>query len=168
MERGTDHDRLREDVSSRLALAASGRTASAGFTLIELMIVAVVLAILAAAIIPNVVGQRETARRARAESDIAVFEGVLELFDLNMDRYPTAEEGLRVLYYAPDAEAENWKGPYLGKPNFKDPWGNDYVYIIPGTHSDQPYEIVSYGKDATEGGEGDNEDVHSWIEMEEG
>jgi len=142
------------------------RDARAGFTLIELMIVAVVLAILAAAIIPNVIGKREVARRARAEADIATLENTLEYFYLDMDRYPTQEEGLRVLYYPPDTDAENWKGPYVKKPMFVDPWGNPYVYICPGTHSDQPYEIVSYGKDGREGGEGDDADVQSWIAAE--
>lgn len=151
---------------ARAALLETSRRAAAGFTLIELMVVAVVLAILAAAIIPSIVGRTEMARRSRAQSDIATLESVLELFYLDMGRYPTTQEGLRALYYEPDSDAESWQGPYLKKPSFKDSWRNEYVYRCPGTHSDQLYEIVSYGKDAEEGGEGDDADVQSWVEGE--
>ena len=151
-------------LADRLALT-SARGAKAGFTLIELMVVAVVLAILAAVIIPNVVGRTEVARRARAESDIAALEDMLELFYLDVGRYPTAEEGLRVLYFKPDADAENWRR-YARKPRFEDPWGNGYVYRCPGLYSDMAYEIVSHGKDKQAGGEDDNADVQSWVETE--
>lgn len=136
------------------------------FTLIELMIVAVVLAILAAAIIPNYIGRAEKARRGRAESDIAVLETALEMFYLDVGHFPTTEEGLRVLYYAPQTEEEGWDGPYVRKPSFEDPWENEYVYRSPGTASEQPYEIISYGKDGEEGGEEDAADVTSWVEDE--
>lgn len=154
------------EVPGRIALLPANRLASAGFTLIELMIVAAVLAILAAAIVPNLVGRRETARRSRAQSDIAVLESMLELFYLDMDRYPSTEEGLRVLYFEPETDAEKWQGPYLRKPLFEDPWRNEYVYRSPGTDSVQPYEIVSYGKDGEQGGEGDDADVQSWVDIE--
>lgn len=153
--------------AGRLGSAGAFHAARAGFTLIELMIVAVVLAILAAAIVPNVVGRAETARRSRAQSDIAALDTALDLFYVNVGRYPTTEEGLRVLYYEPDTEVEGWKGPYLKKPIFEDPWGNEYVYRSPGVYSNQPYEIMSYGKDGEEGGEEDNADVKSWVERQE-
>jgi general secretion pathway protein G len=143
--------------------AASGR---GGFTLIELMIVAVVLGILAAAIVPRVMGRQEVARRNRAKSDIAALETALELFYLDMGRYPTSEEGLRVLYYEPEGESENWRRQ-LKKPLFNDPWGNQYEYRCPGIYSDLPFEIVSYGMDGEEGGEDDAADVQSWVEVEE-
>ena len=108
----------------------------------------------------------QPARRARAQADIAAFETVLDMFSLDIGRYPTTEEGLRVLYFEPETDADRWRGPYLKKPQFRDPWGSDYVYRSPGIYSDQPYEIVSYGKDAQEGGEGDDADVPSWVEME--
>jgi len=155
------------DDAARLALVGAGRCAASGFTLIELMIVAVVLAILAAAIIPNIVGRTEIARRSRAQSDIAAMQNLLELYYLDMGRYPTEEEGLRVLYYAPDEAEERWKGPYMKKPQFSDPWGNRYVYRSPGTESDQPYEIVSYGANGEEGGEGDAADITSWEPVEQ-
>lgn len=146
---------------------ASRRTARLAFTLIELMIVAVVLAILAAAIVPNVVGRAEKARRSRAKSDIAMLESLLDNFYLDVGRYPTTEEGLRVLYYAPEEGAEQWGGPYMKKPQFTDPWGNEYVYRSPATNTEMPYEIISYGADGEEGGEDDNADVTSYIETEE-
>ena len=146
----------------RAALRGRRRRATAGFTLIELMIVAVVLAILAAAILPNVIGRTETARQMRAKSDIAVLEMALDLFYLDMGRYPATEEGLRVLYYPPETDAEKWTGPYLKKPTLEDPWDNPYVYYSPGTHTDMPYEIISYGKDGDEGGEADGADITSW------
>jgi len=151
---------------ARRALLRMGELGRAGFTLIELLIVAVVLAILAAAIVPNLVGRTEIARRARAQSDIATLEMLLAHFNLDMSRYPTEGEGLRVLYYSPETDTEKWKGPYVTKPVFKDPWNNPYVYRSPSTHGNLPYEIISYGKDGEEGGEGDDADVTSWVEIE--
>ncbi len=155
-----------DGMSAQPLLDGATRAARAGFTLIELMVVAVVLAILAAAIVPNVIGRAEKARRARSQSDIVAYETALELFYLDTQRYPTTEEGLEVLYYAPDSEEENWDGPYLKKPLFEDPWGNLYVYRSPGTYSGLAFEIVSYGKDGEEGGEGHNADEQSWVETE--
>jgi len=153
-------------VTERSARRRGGR---GGFTLIELMIVAVVLGILAAAIVPRVIDRAKTARINRARSDIASLESAMEMFYLHMGRFPTTEEGLRVLYYRPEGgEDENWDGPYVSKPMFKDPWNRDYVYSCPGTHSDLPFEIVSYGKDGQEGGEGENADLHNWVEEDAG
>ena len=152
---------------ARLAFLRWRAGSRAGFTLIELMVVAVVLAILAAAIIPNLFGRIETAKRARAQSDVAALETALELFYLDMGRYPSTEEGLRILYFKPESEAEKWKGPYLKKPIFKDAWGNEYVYRSPGARSAQPFEVASYGKDGEEGGEDDNADIQSWVDTEQ-
>jgi general secretion pathway protein G len=154
---------MRLKVAGVVAARATNRAA---FTLIELMVVAIVLAILAAAIIPNVIGEADVARRARAEADISVFDGALERFYLRLQRYPATEEGLRVLYFAPEDYEGDWE-PLLKKPLFKDPWGNDYVYRSPGLQSGMPYEILSYGKDGQEGGEGDAADITSWVELEE-
>lgn len=153
-------------VAARMALLRTGGLGTAGFTLIELLIVAVVLGILAAAIVPSLLGRTEVARRARAEADIATLEMALALFYLDMGRYPDEGEGLRVLYYPPETDAEKWKEPYVTKPIFEDPWDNDYLYRSPGTHSNLPYEITSYGKDGEEGGEGDDADVTSWVDIE--
>ena len=138
------------------------------FTLIELMVVLVILGILAAAIMPNIVGKRDKARRTKAQADIAVIEGLLDQFYLDMGRYPTTEEGLRVLFYEPEEDAEKWGGPYSKKPIAKDPWGNPYLYESPGTRSSLSlsYELMSLGKDGQEGGEGYDADITSWPEEE--
>jgi general secretion pathway protein G len=142
------------------------RRKESGFTLIELLVVLAILAILAAAILPNVVGKKEGAMRTKAQTDIAMIESLLDQYYLDMDQYPTSEEGLRVLYFKPNEETTKWKGPYSKKPIPNDPWGNPYIYESPGAHSAQPYEVMSYGRDGGEGGEGEDADVVSWVEIE--
>ncbi len=134
------------------------------FTLVELMVVLLILGILAVAIVPNVVGKSDKAKRTKAQSDIAVMEGLLDQLYLDMGRYPTTEEGLRALYYPPEQEGEKWHGPYSKKPVTNDPWGRPYVYECPGTHSALPYEVMSYGREGKEGGEGDDADIINWAE----
>lgn len=138
-----------------------------GFTLIELMVVMMLLAILAAAIVPNVVGKSDKAKHTKAKTDIAMIESLLDQYYLDMGRYPTVDEGLRALYFKPEDDDGSWKGPYPKKPIPDDPWGNPYMYESPGTHSNAPYEVASFGKDGEEGGEGDyNEDIVSWVDLE--
>jgi general secretion pathway protein G len=135
---------------------------------VELLVVVAILAVIVALITPNIVGKRERANRVKATADIATIENLLDQFYLDVNRYPTTDEGLRVLYFAPEDDAELWQGPYSKKPIGNDPWGNPYFYESPGSHSDQPYEVASFGKDGQEGGEEDDADVISWVEMEEG
>jgi len=144
------------------------RRLSAGFTLIELLVVMIILAILAAVVIPRVIGRTEDARRAKARSDIAAFETALDAYKLDNGSYPTTEQGLQALVEPPNTDPvpKNWSGPYLKKGIPKDPWGNDYVYASPGEHSTD-FDIVSYGKDGQPGGEGEDADVVSWVEQEE-
>jgi general secretion pathway protein G len=147
-------------------MAANRSGKQRAFTLIELMVVLVILAVLATAILPNVIGKSERAKRVKAQADIAVIEGLLDQLYLDLDRYPTSDEGLRVLYYPLPEEEKRWKGPYSKKPITNDPWGNPYVYESPGTHSPLPYEVMSYGNDGIEGGEDDAADIVSWPEEE--
>lgn len=133
------------------------RTKRRGFTLIELMVVILILAILAALIVPRVVGRTGEAKRAKAASDIATLNAALQQFHIHNDRYPTNEEGLQALRQAPQ-DAPNWRGPYLDKPLPPDPWGFDYVYTTPGPNG-QDYIVESYGADGQPGGDGDNADV---------
>jgi len=149
-----------------MTMARSKSRKRRAFTLIELMVVLVILSVLAVAILPNVIGKSERAKRTKATADIAVIEGLLDNFYLDMDRYPTTEEGLRVLFYPVAEDEKKWKGPYSKKPITDDPWGNPYVYECPGTHSSMPYEVMSYGNDGAEGGEQDAEDIVSWPEEE--
>lgn len=137
-----------------------------GFTMIELMVVLVILVLLVTMIVPNIVGKSDQAKVTKAKTDIAMMESFLDQFYLDTGRYPEQEEGLRVLYYQPDGEVDGWKGPYSKKPIPDDPWGNPYVYAIPGTHSTQPYEIFSLGRDGQEGGEKFDADIVSWVDEE--
>lgn len=145
-------------------MTTNGKRDRGGFTLIELMVVLGILALLAAAVLPNIVGKSDAAKQGKAKSDIAVMEGLLDHFYLDMGRYPTTEEGLNVLYKAPDGDAENWKGPYSKKKIVPDPWNHPYEYTCPGTHSPQPYEIWSFGRDGKEGGAGVDADIVTWDE----
>lgn len=128
------------------------------FTLIELLVVILILAILAALIVPRVVGRTGDAKRAKAASDLATLSGSLETFRLDVDRYPTTEEGLQALRAAP-SDANGWKGPYISKSIPPDPWGNEYVYEFPGSSGDDSFLIMSYGADGAPGGEGEAADV---------
>ena len=129
------------------------------FTLIELMVVILILAILAALIVPRVVGRTGDAKRAKAASDIATMSSLLQQYRIDNDRFPTTEDGLNALRVQP-SDARNWRGPYTSKAIPVDPWGNEYVYESPGP-DDQDFLILSYGEDGAPGGEGDAADITS-------
>lgn len=132
-----------------------------GFTLIELMVVIVILSILAVYMAPRLVGRDDQARQMRAKVDMEALETALKLYRLDTGRYPTTEQGLEALIEKPDG-VDNWReGGYIEKKRLlKDPWGNDYVYLNPGTRGD--YDIISYGADGEPGGEGVNADIKNW------
>ena len=133
------------------------RKAQKGLTLIEIMVVVAILGLLAAMIVPNVIGQGEQARVDLAKSNMASIASALDMFRLHNSRYPTTEEGLRGLVERPGS-ARSWpEGGYLSRIP-EDPWGNDYVYISPG--SSGPYDLISLGADGVEGGEGNNADLN--------
>jgi general secretion pathway protein G len=134
---------------------AGRRPSKRGFTLIELVVVILILAILAAMIVPKIVGRTGDAKRARALSDISVLSDALDTFHTDNDRYPSTQEGLQALTVAP-SDTPNWRGPYLRKSVGVDPWGNDYDYELV---DDRNYELTSYGADGSPGGEGDGEDI---------
>lgn len=129
------------------------------FTLIEMLVVVLILAILAALIVPRVVNRTSEAKSAKAKSDIATLSSLLQQYRIDNDRFPTTEEGLIALRVAP-GDASNWKGPYTSKDIPADPWGNEYGYESPGADG-QDYVIVSFGADGAPGGEGDNQDLTS-------
>lgn len=126
-----------------------------GFTLIELLLVLVILAVLAAVVIPNVAGYGERAKRQGTIADIASFKTALGNFEVDNSRFPTTEEGLGALVNCPADLSATWKpGGYL--PSVPtDKWGNAYIYRYPGTINAQGYDIVSVGKDGQEGTEDD-------------
>ena len=132
-----------------------------GFTLIELMVVIVILSILAVYMAPRLIGRDDQARQLRARVDIEALETALKLYRLDVGRYPTTQQGLDALIAQPEG-VRNWReGGYIeNRRLMKDPWGNDYVYLSPGTHGD--YDIISYGADGQPGGEGVNADIRSW------
>jgi general secretion pathway protein G len=140
----------------RAAMAPLG---DSGFTLIELLIVLVILSLLAALVGPALVERLKPAKRTVAQSQIEEFMAALDNFYVDNGRYPTNEEGLQALREKPPA-AKSWKGPYLKKEVPDDPWGYPYIYRSPGRNGG--FEIVSYGADGKEGGEGENADVTSW------
>ncbi|MGR6035689.1 MAG: type II secretion system major pseudopilin GspG [Candidatus Nitrosoglobus sp.] len=133
---------------------------SFGFTLIELLVVLVILGLLAGLVGPQVMKYLGGAKTDSTRLQIENMASTLDLYRLDVGRYPTTDEGLQALVEAPPG-ASNWNGPYLKKKQVpKDSWGNEYHYRSPGEHG--PFDIYSLGADNTEGGEGENQDVISW------
>lgn len=133
-----------------------------GFTLIEVMVVIVILAVLAALIVPRVMSRPDEARVVAAKQDIEAISQALKLYKLDNMSYPTTEQGLMALVKKPTLPPvpQNWKtNGYLEKlPN--DPWGHPYQYLQPGQHGD--FDVISLGADGAPGGEGNDADIGSW------
>jgi len=136
---------------------AMGRRA--GFTLLELLVVIVIIGLLAAYVGPKYFSQLGKSEVTIAKAQIEAFEKSLDTYRLDVGRYPNAEEGLAALLVAPPSAGAKWNGPYLKKGVPPDPWGNAYQYRAPGTKSE--YEIVSLGRDGQAGGTGENADIIS-------
>ena len=147
-----------------ISLGNRMRRGGRGFTLIELMVVIVILGILAGLIIPRIMGRPDEARQTKARIMIEGIETALKLYRLDNGFYPTTEQGLRALVEASTIQPvpRNWReGGYLEKGKVpKDPWGNDFVYLCPGAHGD--FDLMSYGADGQQGGEGKNKDITNW------
>lgn len=135
-----------------------------GFTLIEIMVVITILGILAALIVPRVVGRTDDAKIAAAKQDIASIMQALKLYRLDNGRYPTTDQGLQALITKPATEPvpSNWKaGGYLERSSVpRDPWGHPYQYLSPGTKGE--IDVFSLGADQQPGGEGPDADIGSW------
>jgi general secretion pathway protein G len=131
-----------------------------GFTLIELLLVIVIIATLAAIVVPNLAGSSEKGKIGAAKGQIAGFELALDKFEAECGRYPTTAEGLNALQVAP-AGLKGWAGPYLKKDVPMDPWDHPYNYKSPGTHSTAAasYDLWSNGPD---GQDGTDDDIQSW------
>jgi general secretion pathway protein G len=135
-----------------------------GFTLIEIMVVIVILAMLAAIVGPKLMGRTDDAKVTDARVQIKNIETALKLYKLDTGTYPTTEQGLGALVVKPAIGVipKSYKdGGYLDSKKVpQDPWGNDYIYVSPGEHGD--YDLLSYGADGAKGGEGKNADITSW------
>lgn len=133
-----------------------------GFTLIEIMVVMVIIAILGALIGPQILGRVDEARVTKAQSDIRALGTALDLYRMDNFTYPSTDQGLRALVEKPnDPNVRNWKaGGYIQKLS-KDPWGNDYQYLYPGTRGGE-YDLWSFGADGEPGGEGPAADIGNW------
>ena len=120
-----------------------------GFTIVELLVVCVIIAILAATILPEIVRSSKDAKVSAAKSDISELGSAVERFYINMDRYPTSDEGLAVLTQPPTDAGTKWRGPYIKKLR-ADPWGNSYQYACPGTHNPSSYDIWTKGPSSSD------------------
>jgi general secretion pathway protein G len=140
----------------------TGRPSAVGFTLIEVMVVVVILGILAAIVVPNIMGRPDEARVAKARQDMRAIEAALNLYRLDNFAYPTTDQGLAALIERPvtDPVPGNWKsGGYLDRMPM-DPWGRPYLYLAPGEHDE--LDLMTYGADGQAGGDGPNADLGSW------
>ena len=138
------------------------RIAERGFTLIEIMVVVVIMGILAALVVPKLMGRTDYARIAAAKQDVATIMQALKLYKLDNQSYPTTEQGLQALLTKPTSgpAANGWKtGGYLEKLP-KDPWGNPYQYLSPGIRGEA--DVLSFGADGQAGGAGNDADIGSW------
>ncbi|MDW5415729.1 MULTISPECIES: type II secretion system major pseudopilin GspG [unclassified Iodobacter] len=133
-----------------------------GFTLIEILVVITILAILGALVVPKIMNRPNEARVVAAKQDIRSIVQALKLYKLDNGRYPSTEQGLKALVEKPSAAPlpNNWKtGGYLEKLP-KDPWGGDYLFLSPGIKGE--IDVMSYGADGQQGGEGTDADIGSW------
>jgi len=136
------------------------RRTGSGFTLLELLVVLVILGLLASLVGPQVLRHVGTSKTKTAALQIQELGAALDLYRLEVGRYPSTQEGLEALVSKPSG-ANNWNGPYLSKSVVrKDPWGNDYLYRSPGEHG--AYDLYTLGADGREGGEDENQDVSNW------
>jgi general secretion pathway protein G len=129
------------------------------------MIVVVIIGLLAALIVPSMLGHVDEARITKARSDIQALSTALTMYKLDNYNYPSTDQGLRALVQKPDSDqVKNWRtGGYLtGGAVTKDPWGNDYQYAYPGVHG-QEYDLFSMGADGQPGGDGINADIGNWV-----
>ena len=133
------------------------------FTLIEVLVVIVVIAILATFVAPSLFRNVGDARVATARTQIETFGTALDSYRLDNGSYPSTAQGLDALWQRPSVDPPmNWRSPYLRKAVPKDPWGRAYVYEAPGRVNPDGYDLLSYGADGKPGGEGENADVLSW------
>jgi general secretion pathway protein G len=149
----------RQSSAPSLRVPLFRRSAQLGMTLIEILVVLTLIGIITGIVAGNFLGKGEKAKADAAKIEIGQISQALDLYKLEIGRYPTTQEGLQALIQAP-AGVSNWNGPYWKKSTVpKDPWGNEYKYAAPAASA--PYEIISLGADGKDGGEGVNKDISS-------
>lgn len=136
----------------------------AGFTLLEILVVIIVLGLLAGLVAPRIIGRVSEARTATARTQIELLVVALDNYHLDNGAYPTTAQGLAALHAKPNSEPvpRNWRGPYLRKDVPLDPWDRPYVYRNPGEQNPTGFDLLTYGRDGQPGGEGEDADVTSW------
>lgn len=152
----------RETGTGSMKHSPLNRRKQAGFTLIEIMVVVVILGILAGVVVPKIMDRPDQAKIVRAKADIQGIESALNMYKLDNHKYPATDQGLEALIEKPSGSnaPKNWKqGGYLGRLP-KDPWGNEYRYLNPGQHG--AIDVYSLGADGQSGGEGPDADVGNW------
>lgn len=135
---------------------APERASARGFTLVELLLVLVILALIGSLVLPGIIGKAEGAKAKAAKSQLDRLTMAVESYYLDTGRTPESLEAL----VEDTGDASGWNGPYVKKSSLQDPWGREYVYQYPGEHGD--FDIYSLGADGSPGGEGTNADINSW------
>jgi general secretion pathway protein G len=148
-----NHERI-----SMFKIINKQRHKTKGFTLIEILVVMVMIAMLAALVAPRLFPKLGKGKQSTAQAQIELLGQALDQFRLDVGLYPTTQESLSVL--VTNTNIEKWDGPYLKKALPNDPWGHPYHYQCPGTHGE--YDLFSYGRDGAQGGEGEDKDIGSW------
>jgi general secretion pathway protein G len=143
-------------VRSRGAQAAR----SAGFTLLELLVVMVIIGLLAGIVAPRYFAQVGKSQVKAVKAQVDGLDKALEQYRIDVGHLPTNEQGLAALQLQPSGE-QNWAGPYLKKDVPLDPWGSPYNYVVPGTHNND-YDLWSWGRDGKQGGTGEDADIGNW------
>ena len=128
--------------------------------MVELLLVLVILATLAAIVVPKFAGRTQQARITAAATELSGVETALDAFEVDNGYYPKGADGMRLLLDRP-ADTPNWRGPYLKKAITADPWGNPYIYECPGRHNPNSYDVMSMGPDGKTGG---GDDITNWDE----
>jgi general secretion pathway protein G len=144
----------------KLKTALTNATRNDGYSLVELLVVLGIMALLSAVVAPQVIRYLSSARSETAATQLHNLEAALELYNIDTGSYPNEADGLLALVKAPKSAA-TWRGPYLKREDaLQDPWGQTYIYRIPGEHG--AYDVLSYGRDVKPNGEGEDRDVVNW------